>query len=144
MEIIKPRVFVKTLEYVPNLHAVDDGLLERYRQHYRNTCTKTNGYIIEINRIFRVLERKLSIYNGNIIVNCEVEGDCLLPEIGQIVMGTLKQSFEQGWIFLVCDCMKVFVPRTGNPTLSNTPIPIEITQTRFQKGRYDCIGRLPE
>jgi hypothetical protein len=48
-------------------------------------------------------------------------------------------------IVWVHDCMKVFVPQTGKTTVRvEDVILLEITQTRFQKGRYDCIGKWTE
>jgi hypothetical protein len=78
------------------------------------------------------------------MIECEIEVDCLLPVPGQEVQGVVKQVFAQGWIVLVFECMKVFVPR-GSETSVDIPllsvVDVEITQIRFQKGRYDCIGK---
>jgi len=135
----------KTIQFIPDLRNVEHELLPQFRQRYENTCTKECGYILEVVRIVEVLRRKLSAYNGNVIVDCIIEVKCLLPEPGQRVQGTIKQAYAQGLIVAVEDCMKVFIPRTsvpGNVTFQvQDPIEFEITQTRFQKGRYDCIGK---
>jgi DNA-directed RNA polymerase subunit E'/Rpb7 len=137
------RQLTKDVEYVPNLADPDADLLERYRQRYQNTCSKQSGYILFIHRIVRVLKRKLSAYNGNLLVYAVIEAECLLPEMGQQVDGVVKQVFPQGWIVLVENCMKVFIPRVEGVQLqAEQPLQLRITQIRFQKGRYDGIGAI--
>jgi len=138
---------VKSIEFVPDLKYPNDSLLDRYQRRYENTCTKENGYILSVRAIRRILRRKLSAYNGTLVVECEIDVDCLLPRPGQRIQGVIKQVFAQGWIVLVFDCMKVFVPRGAEGTVDKslqTPVDVEITQIRFQKGRYDCIGKFFE
>ncbi len=131
----------KTVEFVPDLRYPNDSLLERYQRRYENTCTKENGYILSVRAIRRILRRKLSAYNGTLVVDCEIEVDCLLPVPGQLIEGVVKQEFAQGWIVLVYDCMKVFVPRVPDVEIHlHASVVVEVTQIRFQKGRYDCIG----
>ena len=136
---------VKTVECIPDLHDVDSPLLDHFRRRYENTCTKECGYILEVVRVPKVLRRRLSAYNGNLIAECEIDVRCLLPQAGQRVQGVIKQIFAQGMIVWVHDCMKVFVPHSGLSTgRVDDVIVLEITQTRFQKGRYDCIGKWTE
>lgn len=135
----------KTVEFVPDLHRPNDSLLERYQRRYENTCTKENGYILSVRTIRKILRRKLSAYNGTLVIDSEIEVDCLLPAPGQRVQGVVKQMFAQGWIVVVHECMKVFVPRSSDAeTALHASVEVEITQTRFQKGRYDCIGKFIE
>ena len=137
---------IKTVQFVPDLQNLETGLLERYRVSFENTCTKQSGYILRVNHIARILRRKLSTYNGHVIVDCEVDLQCLLPQEGMRLQGTIRQEFAQGWIVMVQQCMKVFVPRemmhSGTPAYKvDDPVCVQIVQTRFQKGKYDCIGR---
>jgi DNA-directed RNA polymerase subunit E'/Rpb7 len=113
-------------------------LLEHIRQTMERTCTKSHGFIIHVVRIIHVHSRKISIYNGNIIADCTVEVQHLLPQIGQWMDGVVKQTFAQGSIALVQDCMKVFLPNVR--VQPSEIVQFRIVQIRFQKGRYDCIA----
>lgn len=139
------RRVAKTIQFIPDLHDVERDLLAQFQQRYENTCSKECGYILQVVRVVDVLRRKLSAYNGNVIVDCIIEVQCLLPEPGQRAQGRVKQTYAQGLIVAVEDCMKVFIPRTCIPAhvtfQVHDTIDFEITQTRFQKGRYDCIGK---
>lgn len=134
----------KTVEFVPDLANPDYNLLDRFRHRYENTCSKESGYILRVHRVLDVRSRKLSAYNGHLLVRAVIEAECLLPETGQWVDGVVKQTFAQGWIVLVQECMKVFVPRTdpvpGTALDVDHPLRLRLTQIRFQKGRYDGIG----
>jgi DNA-directed RNA polymerase subunit E'/Rpb7 len=113
-------------------------LLQHIRQSLERTCSRTHGFILHVVRIIQVHCRKISIYNGNIIADCTVEVQHLLPQIGQWMDGIVKQTFAQGSIALVQDCMKVFLPNVRIQPLES--IRFRIVQIRFQKGRYDCIA----
>lgn len=115
-------------------------LFERVRQTLENTCTKTHGFILNVIGIEHVFSRKISIYNGNIITDCTVVIEHLLPQVGQVLDGMVKQIFAQGCIVSVQECMKVFLP-TVRARISEV-LRFRITQIRFQKGRYDCIAEL--
>lgn len=137
---------VKTVECIPDLHDVDGSLLDHFRRRYENTCTKECGYILGVLNVHKVLRRRLSAYNGNLIAECEINVRCLRPHIGQRVQGLVRQVFAQGMIVWVHECMKVFLPHSGTPLPARVDdlVSLEITQTRFQKGRYDCIGKWME
>jgi hypothetical protein len=120
------------------------SLLEHFQQKMRWTCTKKYGFILDVLRIVQIKSRKISIYNGNIIIECIIEVDQLYPKVGQTSNGTVKQIFPQGIITIVKDCMKVFIP-CDTRSISFKPeqiVNFKVVQTRFQKGKYDCIGQL--
>lgn len=139
-------IIEKTIEYIPDLQNTLDDLLLKYKNAYENTCSKTYGFILEIYDIEKVLSNKLSIYNGNIIVTCRLNIRSLFPKVGMKITGILMQNFPEGMILLVQNCMKTFIPYTRSGESEGRKVGDEvefrITQIRFQKGKYDCIGQL--
>lgn len=128
----------RTFEYPA--YQETQSLFERVRQTLEHTCTKAHGFILKVISIEHVHSRKISIYNGNIITDCTVTIEHLLPQVGQIMDGVVKQIFAQGCIVVVQECMKVFLPTVRAHILD--VLRFRITQIRFQKGRYDCIAEI--
>jgi predicted RNA-binding protein (virulence factor B family) len=86
------------------------------------------------------------MYNGNIIVTCLLNIRSLFPKVGMKLTGILHQTFPEGMIVLIQNCMKGFIPHAHSSEnierKVGEEIEFQITQIRFQKGRYDCIGQL--
>jgi DNA-directed RNA polymerase subunit E'/Rpb7 len=139
--MITREVIQRTTEYRPSLRLDETQLLVHLQKQLQYTCSKHTGFILEVIRVTQIHSRKISIYNGNIIVDCSIEVDRLLPEVGQRIQGVVKQTYPQGLIIIVCNCMRVFLPCSGHQTVKpDDYVDFEITQIRFQKGKYDCIG----
>ena len=136
----------KYIEYIPDLNNVEgeNFLLKLFKEKYENICTKKFGYIIKVSNIEKILEKKISIYNGNVIVNCNIEVECLYPFSGLTTSGIIQQIYPQGYIIIVKNCMKTFIPcQTATKDKKyqiGDFVNIKIEQFRFQKGKYDCIG----
>lgn len=144
--MINRQIIPQTTEYqLATETCKNETLLEHLRKKIQRTCSKQYGFILDILRVVNVKSRKVSIYNGNIIVDCTIEVDHLFPQVGQMLNGTVKQIFPQGLIILVKDCMKVFIPYSNTQNTQIKPeqiVEFKIVQTRFQKGKFDCIGQL--
>jgi DNA-directed RNA polymerase subunit E'/Rpb7 len=138
--MISRGVIKRLVEYPPSQSDDPKKLLEYLQNTFQYTCSKQYGFIIHVVRIVRIHSQRISIYNGNIILDCDIEVDYILPEVGQKMKGTVKQCFPQGTIVLAHDCMKVFIPNTKNTPKEK--MDFEIVQIRFQKGKYDCIGKV--
>lgn len=136
----------KLIEYIPDLNNSSDEqtLLKLYKQKYENICSKKYGYIITVNQVSKIIEKKISIYNGYVIANCIIDVDCLIPMVGTVFKGIVKQIFPQGMIVIVKNCMKVFIPKDDRYVTKKQEdiVEVRIEQMRFQKGKYDCIGVL--
>jgi DNA-directed RNA polymerase subunit E'/Rpb7 len=135
------QVIRKTIEYIPDLSNPTENLLERFQEQYTNTCSRQYGFILKIIRVVGIVSSKISIYNAHNIVECEIEVYSLIPQIGETLSGTIQQIFPQGLILLVENCMKVFIPSPKKVYTPKQIIEFEVIQTRFQKGKYDCIGK---
>lgn len=130
------------IEFVANLTDVTEDILTHIKSKYEKTWNKKYGFILNVNKIVELLSNRISIYNGNIIVNCLIEIQHLLPEKNNIIPFSkvnIQQSFPQGMIVSLEDVMKIFIP---NEFVISNPESIMIMDIRFQKGKFDCIGKL--
>lgn len=148
LQIMNRSVIPKTIEFIPNLNSrnVDRRIiLSEFKRNVENSCCQKYGFILEVIEVKSILSNKLSMYNGKLILNCLIEIEHLLPQPKATVIGVIQQKFPQGLIVLVKNCMKSFIPCMES-ALSNLEvgdeIEFEISQIRFQKGKYDCIGDL--
>jgi DNA-directed RNA polymerase subunit E'/Rpb7 len=138
--MIKRGIIKRLVEYPPSQSDDPKQLLEYLQQTFQYTCSKQHGFIVNVIGIVHIYSQRISIYNGNIILDCDMEVDYILPEVSQKIKGVVKQSFPQGTIILAYDCMKVFIPNVKIATKES--VDFEILQIRFQKGKYDCIGKI--
>lgn len=130
------------IEFVPNLEEISSDILVHIKNKYENTWSKKYGFILNVNKIVELLSNRISIYNGNTIVICLIEIYHLLPEKNNTIpfsKVSIQQNYPQGMIVLLESVMKIFIP---NEFVISNPESIMITDTRFQKGKFDCIGRL--
>lgn len=144
----------KTIQFIPNpMDNSETYWLSLFREKYNSTCNKKYGYILDILKINKVLNSTISIYNGNLILTCEIQIVNLLPEIHKSIEGIIQKIYKEG-IFLLCkNCMKIFIPIENlkppkdikvndfKPKI-NEKIIVEIVDIRFSKGKYDCIGKI--
>jgi DNA-directed RNA polymerase subunit E'/Rpb7 len=137
---MKRQIVRKSVEYIPDLNHPLDALLEKFQEKYTHTCSKDYGFVLRVIRIVRVLSNRISIYNAKMIVECEIEIECLLPVSGEVFQGTIQQIFPQGIIVQVDQAMKGFIPSPKHVYEKQQTISFRVIQTRFQKGKYDCIG----
>lgn len=133
-----------TIELIPNqvpLESIrfDEVLFHTIKNQYTHKCTKKYGYILMILRVHSIQKKILSIYNGNIVVDCKVEITNLIPNVGQIYLGSVKNIYPQGSIVIVENCIRVFIPRLQSIKIGEQ-IRFRCIQVRFKKGIWDCIG----
>lgn len=136
-----------TIELLPNQVSLDKNrfdqiLLETIKTQYTHKCTRQYGYILRVLRVLHIHKKFLSIYNGNIVVNCEVEVNNLIPEIGKSYQAVIRNIYPQGLIVLVENCIRVFIPGQFSNKKVNQQIHFKCIQVRFKKGTWDCIGEL--
>lgn len=134
-------VIIKTIEFIPN----DDknNWLLMFKEKYRFTCSKQYGYILDVLSIEKIIDSSISIYNGNVILKCEIKVENLLPTIDMIIKGNVQKIYNQGILIVIKECMKIFIPKDNliSSLKINDEIIVNITEIRFFKGKYDCIGK---
>lgn len=136
-------IITKTIECIPDISKIEDGLYELVKQKFEFTCSKKYGYILEVLEIVSIRSCKISIYNGSTLVQCDIRVRCLLPKVGQKMTGDVLKVYTQGIKCIVSNCLKIFIPTNSKVKFTQgESIPIQITQIRFQKGKYDCIASI--
>jgi len=137
-----------TFEFLPTFDFCDDEfsdlILNKIKDTYKFKCTKKYGYILSVISIEKIRKKYISIYNGNVIIDCDILVDNILPKIGEIYTAEIKNIYLQGLILLLKKCIRVFVP------IENKKLDFQVgsnlnflcSQVRFRKGSWDCIGKL--
>lgn len=126
-----------------NLKEITNELIfSKLKDKYLQKCTKQYGFITNI-ILNDVYKKYISIYNGNIIIKCNITITSILPKIDDIFTGTIKKIYTQGMIIIVKNCIRVFVPNWNDKSLKvSDTVKIKCTQVRFKKSLWDCIGTI--
>ena len=135
----------KTIEFIPSDELKDkNNWLLLFREKYQYTCNKLHGYILDIISIEEIVNSTISIYNGNVILTCKLKVKNLLPVLDMTIEGTIQKIYNQGIFVLIKGCMKTFIPKDQLKSKNKIgdDITIQITEIRFFKGKYDCIGKI--
>jgi DNA-directed RNA polymerase subunit E'/Rpb7 len=139
-----------------NLH---EALLQKVRQTWVGKCTKQDGYIINIERIARIIDNYISPSTNSVVFSLFVEATILKPEIGLQLDAKVNYVLSQGIFACTEGKLKFLIPysqlteysfasgefkQLEKPEVTikmNDTIPIEITAIRYEKNNFDCIAR---
>ena len=136
------QLIIKTIEFIPDNININ-VILDMFKKKFNYTCNQEYGYIIDVISVEKIIDSVISIYNGNVILTCEILIENLLPIVNSKIKGIVKKIFPQGFFIMVRNCMKIFVPNEGEKNIKiDSEVEVEIIQIRFLKGKYDCIGKL--
>ena len=127
---------------------------------YRDTCTKDNGYIIDILDDLKLNSNRISNNTANIIFNVSFTAKILKPEIGNEIKCSVDMLSWHG-IFAGINKLKVLIPenaltnyyfdqqnskyvnkKSKSEIKNGDEITIELTDIRYTKNNYNCIGKL--
>ena len=147
-------VTIFTINYPPRLlkKGYKQELLNLYRNKY-NTKSIKNGYIININNIVDIISTILD-NNNNIIVKSLCDCNIFTPTIGLQTMCNIDMIHING-IFVSKYNIKILIVSDESYTYNNNTfiykdtiyskndqINVELTNIRFEKNIYTCIGKL--
>jgi len=127
-----------------------------------NTCSREYGYIISILRLISCNEGTVSPTSSNILFNVKFEAETVKPESNSIFEGTVIMIDQNGIMVGVKDILKILVPHTQIKGLKydsttnsyriimsnkksiekNDVIKVKITDIRYSRNNYSCIGTL--
>ena len=153
----------KIIEY--NVVLEPRFLNQNIRQNLLNTVIKNinknkcheQGYIINVNKLISINYNNISRSESTSIFNINIEVDILKPEIGMKVKGRISMIFVGGIFLDVNNIMKIMIPSDyidgeyknefGNISFGkfkkNMLISCMITQVRYTKKEFSCIGKSP-
>ena len=140
--------------------SINEVLFEKLKEKHEGTCTKKNGYIIEILEINKINKNIINDY-GNIFFNITCKTKILKPNIGDVLDFSVNMIFNHG-IFANLNNLKVLIPNSslesiyeyedsnkvyiskneGSDININDNISVEITDLRYLNKNYSCIGAL--
>lgn len=130
------------------------------------TCNINHGYIKRILKIHNNYTTLIDNNSGNIIFNMKFLVERILPEIGMKLDCVVHTIFSHGIFAQVADKIKILIPvatmqeysfiRDGTDEMPNIPVfksnektickdtklQIIITDVKYGKNRYNCIGKL--
>jgi DNA-directed RNA polymerase subunit E'/Rpb7 len=127
-----------------------------------NSCIKEIGYVKQIIKIQKIVYDEIMKMTPNIFIKVLIEIECYLPKIGDHLQIRVELVFNHG-IFANFNKIKVLVPiyncqeyeliqdftetylqkkNSLSKIKKNDIIYIEITNLRFEKENFSCLGKI--
>mgnify|MGYP001265394446 CR=1 FL=1 len=139
---------------------INKYLLEQLKNKFTGTCSKENGYIVDIVKINKIISNTISNTSGNAVFNVECSYNTLKPEIGKVIDFKVIMISSHGIIAMI-NKLKIFIPckdlvdykfndtdktySKRKKTISKDDnIKVKITNIKYMKKEYSCIGVLKE
>lgn len=163
-EIFEIKCIEKSLILTPehlnqNIHNLIFNIL---KNQCENTCIKNIGFIKKVIKIKEIVHDEIMKMTPNLNIRILLEIESYLPKIGDKIKIKVDLIFSHG-IFANFNSLKVLIPihHCGNYSLiqdfaesylknkgtnqtikKNDIIEIEITNIRFEKENYSCLGKI--
>ena len=116
-------------------------------------CTKEHGHILSVNHIVEITDNKDTIFY------IKFEAETLKPDEGCRLHGRVCLVFKDGIFIDVFGCQKIMIAsksmndfkydsekqvfRNDKKVISaGDEIEVEITKVRYNKKKFDCLGKL--
>ena len=135
------------------------------------TCSREHGCVRAIDKIDTNFTSEIEADTSNIRINIKFLVERILPEVGKKINCTVHMIFNHGIFAQIGENIKILIPATSingqyyaqgtdgypdmpvyeikskktskNSTVTkNSTIAIEITDVKYNKNRYNCIGKL--
>ena len=149
-------IYILPEEIVNNIHDLIDS---KIKEKYEKTCNKDYGYILKIENVGQNYTNIINtIGNGEILFNVYFICLVLKPNKGMTLTGKIYMIFRHG-IFANIDKIKILIPESklNKWTFEKDQfikedkilkigdvININISDTRYEKKNFSCIGSLYE
>tara|TARA_B100000073_G_C23696443_1_gene558547 strand:+ start:375 stop:851 length:477 start_codon:yes stop_codon:yes gene_type:complete len=135
-----------------------DVLYKNLCDKFQNSCSIEHGYILDIDSQFKILSNKISNNTANVLFQIQFKANTLKPEIGIKLKCKIDMIFIHG-IFAGINNLKVLIPvstltdykfntdkyihkKTKKELYKGDEIIIELTDIRYNKQNYHCIGKI--
>jgi len=137
-------------------------LLSMLREKYTDRCIRDLGYVFDISDIV-ILSNSIQNEDGSVLFSVDASCSIMMPHIGQELDTVVDMIFAHGLFVSYRKIMQVLVPfhkltekqyvfKTGFGSCSyaspshtihiHDPIRVRLTDFRFHKDHYACIGEL--
>lgn len=144
-------------EYMNN--NIHTHIFDSLKKKYEGTCTEEKGYLINVNKINRIIEKSLT-EDVELYFLCDCNADVLKPFKGENLKLKVTMIFIHG-IFCQLNNLKLLIPhdklndyifdtkkqiyihKNNNKEIKlNDEINVKITDIRYKKKNYNCIGQI--
>ena len=159
MVILRKRVKVKPEYLDSNLINYITLILQK---QLKGSCDNEYGYILNVNKLNRIIDNKISRANSDIIYMVDVDVDILKPKVGDTYEGSVKLIIEHGLILEVESYLNIFIQtdKLTGYTISDdneyfkgdngdkgdiklgSNIKVGILGVKYNDGNFDCFGQL--
>ena len=126
-----------------------------------NTCSRQFGHIIKINNIISIEDQYIDRFHSDIHFIVKFEATTLLPTPGLETTGEICMVYEDGIFVNIQSLQKLLIPSctlsdynfnasenyfsNGVVILNkNKIITIKITDSKYQDGKFSCLGVFKE
>lgn len=138
-------------------------LVDHIKKKYIN-CTKQHGYITKIVSISNKITSQINSDTCYIKFNVNFIAEHILPAPGKTLECTVNMLFGHGIFAEISDKIKILIPiaslkdykfdnknhsfipidkkSTKQPISKGDKVKIEISEIKYEKNRYNCIGNL--
>lgn len=156
LTIIEQRVCVDNHDLTSN---IKECILQKVKDISIGTCSKENGYILDVKRVVKIKDNYISSVNCESIFIVSVEVETLKPENGKAFDGEVCMIFSGGVFLNIKDKQKVLIPITNlkeytysqacktfkkdkETIKEGDKLRVLITGTKYFKQAFSCFGTL--
>ena len=135
---------------------VREHLLEKTKTMMEGTCSKENGYIIEVKEIEEIIDNIIAPATSTVFFTVKYRANILKPVIGEVVKGKICMIFQYGIFVDIMNIMKILIPATsmdnfeynnneyddnkGNVLSKGKEVSIKIISFKYEDKQFSCIG----
>jgi DNA-directed RNA polymerase subunit E'/Rpb7 len=148
-------------------HGIKGHLLSKARSSYNGECSKDHGYMLEVDKIVRILDNNVTSANSDAMFTVEFQVQVLKPQKGKTYKGAICMVTSSGLFVNVDEKLKVLIPRSelGDYTFQcitvdegatkenifsfgdirlkiGVSVMITITNMQYSGGKFSCYGKL--
>ena len=156
IKVIKTRLTLENRFLNKNIKT---HILEQLKFSLVNTCSKENGYILDVLEVLQIIDNIIDKTNSMPIFTILCKIEYLKPEIDSVYNGDVCMIFEHGIFTDIKNKFKVLIPIDSldqfeyksddnifkNDKLEiciNSNINCKITSIKYEKKQFICIGEL--
>ena len=139
---------------------LDEHILHRLRGEMEGTCSKEDGYILEVIRLVAIVGNYISSANSDVVMKVEVETKMLCPDLDSVYEGVIDSIIPHGVFVKIGGKMKVLAPfgtmtgfsfneetqkyqnEQGDVIQLGDVVRVVITNFKYSNQDFKCLGKL--
>ena len=140
---------------------IQQHLLNKLKNSMINTCSMSNGYILDIIEIININSNLVSTANTKTVFNIIYTAETLNPQKGQVIEGTVCMVFDNGIFVNHLDKLKILVPKSSlngedlhfngesksfegdESTIEvGSNVSVKLSMIKYEEKEFKCIGEI--